>query len=138
MSLGQPNSRTYSARAAAVAGGSDAAIAIIVAASAGAVTDVEYVPDAAITGAATNNRTLSLVNKGQDGTGTTVMASLNFAGGTNAAANDERAVTLSVVAGATNVAAGDVLAFLSTHIGTGIADPGGLVKVTVSGAATSA
>jgi hypothetical protein len=29
------------------------------------------------------------------------------------------------------VAAGDVLEWQSTHVGTGITDPGGLVKVTI-------
>jgi hypothetical protein len=42
-------------------------------------------PDAAITGANTNTRTISLVNKGQDGTGTTVVATLALTSGVNRA-----------------------------------------------------
>lgn len=99
---------------------------------AGTVTDVEYVPEAAITGAATNNRTVSLVNKGQDGSGSTVIATLTFGSGTNAAANDDATVTLSGTAANRVVAAGDTLQWRSVANGTGIADPGGLARITLS------
>jgi hypothetical protein len=99
---------------------------------AGTVTSVTHVPVAAITGAATNNRTISVVNRGQDGTGTTVVASLNFANGVNAAAFDEKDITLSVVANATTVAEGDILELRSAAVGSGIADPGGTAFITVS------
>lgn len=101
----------------------------------GTVSAVTYIPLTTITGAATNNRSLSLVNKGQAGAGTTVVATLAFGNGVNAAANAATAITLSTVAGATTVAAGDVLQWQSTHVGTGIADPGGLVNVSFSRAA---
>lgn len=103
----------------------------------GTVTAVEYVPEAAITGAATNNRTVSLVNKGQAGSGTTVVATLNFASGVNAVANDQKTIPLSATAADLVVAEGDVLQWRSVAVGTGIADPGGLVKVTVSRTASS-
>lgn len=96
------------------------------------VTAVEYVPETAVTGAATNNRTVSLINKGQAGSGTTVVASLNFASGVNAAAADEKAITLSVTPADLVLAAGDTLLWRSLHILTGIADPGGLVRVTLA------
>ena len=96
------------------------------------VTDVEYVPEAAITGAATNNRTISLVNKGQDGSGSTVVATLTFGSGTNAAANDDATVTLSATAANRVLAAGDTLQWRSVANGTGLADPGGLVRITLS------
>lgn len=99
---------------------------------AGTVTRVEYVPEAAITGAATNNRTLSLINKGQAGSGTTVVASLNFGNGTNATANNEVALTLSATASDLVIAEGDTLVWRSLHIGTGITDPGGVARVTMS------
>jgi hypothetical protein len=97
---------------------------------AGTVAKVEYVPEAAITGAATNNRTLSLINKGQAGSSNTVVASLNFGNGTNAAANNEVALTLSATASDLVVAEGDTLVWRSLHIGTGITDPGGVARVT--------
>ncbi|MFE6785192.1 hypothetical protein ACFVFF_23335 [Streptomyces sp. NPDC057680] len=97
------------------------------------VTAVEYVPEAAITGAATNHRTFSLVNKGQAGSGSTTVASLAFdSGSVTASANNERAITLSATAANLVLAAGDTLLWRSIHIGTGITDPGGLVRVTLS------
>lgn len=95
------------------------------------VTSVEYIPEAAITGAATNNRTISLVNKGQAGSGTTSVASLSFGSGITAAAYNERALALSGTAANLNLVAGDTLQFRSVAVGTGITDPGGLVRVSV-------
>lgn len=99
---------------------------------AGTVTSVLYVPEAAITGAATNNRTVSLVNKGQDGTGTAIVATLTFASGTNAAANNEVTVPLSGTAADLVIADGDTLQWRSVANGTGLADPGGVARVSVS------
>ncbi|TXS08237.1 hypothetical protein EAO71_37185 [Streptomyces sp. ms191] len=96
------------------------------------VTSVQYVPEAAITGAATNNRTVSLVNKGQAGSGSTSVASLAFDNGINATANDEKTITLSGTAANLVLAAGDTLQWRSIHVGTGITDPGGVVRVTIS------
>ena len=98
----------------------------------GTVTAVQYVPEAAITGAATNNRTVSLVNKGQAGSGTTVVATLTFGSGTNATANNEVPLTLSSTAANLVVAEGDTLQWRSIANGTGLADPGGLARVSVS------
>ena len=96
------------------------------------VTAVQYVPEAAITGADTNSRTVSLVNKGAAGSGTTTVASLALTNGVNATANDEKAITLSGTAANLVLAAGDTLLWRSIHVGTGIADPGGLVRITLS------
>src|SRR4051812_21280953 len=91
-----------------------------------------YAPVAAITGANTNTRSVSLVNKGQSGAGSTVIATIQYNSGVNAAAADENTVTLSGTPANLNVTAGDILQWQSTAVGTGIADPGGLVCVTVS------
>ena len=97
------------------------------------VTAVEYVPEAAITGAATNHRAFSLVNKGQAGSGSTTVASLAFdSGSVTASANNEKAITLSGTAANLVLAPGDTLLWRSVHIGTGITDPGGLVRITIS------
>ncbi|MGW4663186.1 hypothetical protein [Streptosporangium sandarakinum] len=96
------------------------------------VTAVEYVPEAAITGASTNNRTVSLVNKGATGSATTTVATLTFDNGVNASANNEKALTLSGTAANLNLDAGDTLQWRSIHVGTGITDPGGIVRVTIS------
>lgn len=124
--------KNYTTTAAAVGtAGNDQNNEVAVAEYNGVVTAVTYAPNATITGAATNNRTFNLVNKGQTGVGTAVVATLNMGNGTNAAAGDERAITLSATPANLVVAAGDVLEWQSVHIATGIVDPGGLVKVTI-------
>lgn len=98
----------------------------------GVVTSVTFIPEADITGQATNYRTFRVVNTGADGNGTTVVASLAFSSGSVTATDfDEKPVTLSVVAGATTVAAGDVLKWDETVTGTGLASPGCKVIVAV-------
>jgi hypothetical protein len=100
---------------------------------AGTVTEVTYAPKANITGQDTETRALSLVNKGSDGNGSTVVATLALANGVTADDFDEKAITLSGTPANLVVAAGDVLAWTSVHSGsTGLADPGGLVKVQVT------
>lgn len=94
------------------------------------VTGVSFTPEAAITGDATNNRTFKLVNKKQDGSGTTVVASLTSTA--TLAADDETAITLSVTAADLDVAAGDIFEWQSDANASGVADPGGLVQVTLS------
>jgi|SRR5690349_1217409 len=98
----------------------------------GTVTAVTYTTVTAITGANTNTRSVSLVNKGQAGAGTTVIATLQFNSGVNTVAADEKAITLSVTASDLLLVAGDVLQWQSTAVGTGIADPGGLVAVSTA------
>lgn len=99
---------------------------------AGTVTAVQYVAEAAITGANTNTRSVSLINKGQAGAGTTVVATLQFDSGVNATANDEKTITLSGTPANLVIADGDTLLWRSTAVGTGLADPGGLARITVS------
>lgn len=96
------------------------------------VTAVEFVPEAAITGANTNYRTVSLVNKGQAGSSSVTVATLDFVSGVNATANNERALTLSATPANLILTAGDSLLWRSIVAGSGLADPGGIVKVTVS------
>lgn len=114
--------------------GNDADVPLGVAPYSGTISAVEYIPEATITGAATNNRTVSLINKGQSGAGSTAVASLSFGNGTNAPAYDSTAVTLSGTPANLAVVAGDVLGWKSLHVGTGITDPGGLVRVTIAAA----
>lgn len=99
---------------------------------AGTVTSVTYAPNAAITGQNTNTRRVALINRGQAGSGTTVIAELTFVSGVNAVAGDELAITLSATAADRVVAQGDVLAWFSDAVLTGLADPGGMVTVGVS------
>lgn len=116
----------------AVAQASTASVAILEAPFAGTVTAVSFTPVANITGDSTNTRTYTLVNKGADGNGTTVIATLAMTTGVNATDFNEDALTLSAVEGATTVAEGDVLAWVSTHGASGLADPGGLVQIEIT------
>jgi hypothetical protein len=98
----------------------------------GTVTSVSYTPDAAATGATATKRTYTLVNRGQDGTGTTVIATFDGVTGANLVAGDEKDFTLSAVANATNVTAGDELALAEAVTSTGTANPGGLLQVEIA------
>lgn len=99
---------------------------------AGTVQAVTYTPDAAITGANTNYRSVRLRNRGAAGSGTTVVAELDFTSGVNATAFDEKTVPLSGTAANLVLAEGDILEWFSDATGTGLADPGGLVRVTIA------
>jgi hypothetical protein len=123
--------KTLSAVVPGVTIAADDSFAIGEAPFAGTVTGISYTPDAASTGNDTNYRTYTVVNKGQSGAGTTVIGTLALLNTVNLVAFDEKAFTLSVVAGATTVAEGDILAFVSTHTASGLVDPGGSVSVTI-------
>lgn len=113
--------------APAVAFGDDETTMFFTIPADGAVVGVVYIPDEDITGAATNNRKISLINGGAAGDGTTAAASLTFGSGTDAPAGEEKTVTL----GTATVTAGDQMKWKSEKVGTGIADPGGTVFVAV-------
>lgn len=92
----------------------------------GTLTAASFIPNAAITGNDTNKFTLTIVNKGQSGSGTTVMATLDFPTGVSGVAFDEKAFTVSATAANLVTAAGDVICVVSTHTGgSGLANPGG-------------
>lgn len=128
MSNQAPLTVTIQARVASLAVGVDAVEAVAQAAWAGTITAATYTPDATITGANTNSRTLTIVNETQ----TLTAGTLALVSGTNITAETAGAITLSGTAANVTFNAGDVIAFVSTHVGTGIADPGGLVQFTLS------
>lgn len=133
MSSKAPFEHVMQDNAPAVAAGADKSTVLGTAPFAGTITAVTYTPDAQLTGADTESRTLTVVNKGADGNGTTNIATKAFVNTVNANDFDETALTLNATAANLVVAAGDVIAFVSTHIGsTGLADPGGKVRVTIS------
>jgi len=96
------------------------------------VESVEYIPDASITGANTDTRKVSVINKGSAGAGTTEVAGLQFNSGVNATAFDSKAVTLSGTSANLNLTAGDVVSWKSEAVGNGLADGGGLVRIVVA------
>lgn len=130
--LAAPLNRVISAVVPAVAAGSDSVVAVGVAGEDATVTAVTYVPNAAITGAATNNRTCSVIDKKADGSGAVAVASKTYANGTNDTAYIENPETLNGTPANLQVSQGDVLVFSSVHAGTGIADPGGIVRVSLT------
>lgn len=95
------------------------------------VSSVIFVPGSAMTGAATNNRTYNLYNRGT-GSGTVVIASLTLASGTNLSDNVPKTITLSTTSANLLLAAGDVMEWESLHNSTGLADVGGLVQVNTT------
>ena len=95
------------------------------------VVAVAYVPKTAVAGAATNNFTATVRNRGAAGAGTVQPATLNFAAGVNAAAFVATPLTLSATASDLLLAAGDVLTVEKLVVGTGMAMPGGSVVVDV-------
>lgn len=102
---------------------------------AGEVSRATIIPEAALTADAANNRTFRLVNKGQAGTGTTVIASYQSnVGGGNLVAFDEKELTLQGAQGSATrqVAEGDVLALDEVVAGTGVAHSGYEAVVEIS------
>lgn len=112
--------------------GTDTTIIVREAPFAGTVTECTYTPNADITGVNTNTRRVALINRGQAGAGTTIVAELQFNAGVNATAGDEKTITLSATPANLVVADGDIFAWFSDAVGTGIADPGGLVEILLS------
>lgn len=112
--------------------GTDSTFVIGKAPFAGTVTAVSYTTSAAITGHAANNRTFSVINKGAAGSGTASVAAVTSNASNSFTAYDEKALALSGTAANLAVAAGDVLMFNSDANADGVADPGGVVTVTIS------
>jgi hypothetical protein len=88
------------------------------------VTGVRWIPDAAVTGAATNNFALALNNITTVGV---VATAKTYASGTNSVANTAESYTIGA---APNVTAGDVIAWVRTVNGTGLASPAGTLEIT--------
>lgn len=105
---------------------------ICVAPWAGTLAAAYYVPEANVTGVASNNKAINVRNRGAAGSGNTIMATLTFGVGTNGVAFDESTVALSGTAANLNFNQGDVLTASSTVNGTGMTLPEGKVRVTLS------
>jgi len=101
---------------------------------AGTVIGVSITPEAAVTANATNYRTFRVVNKGQAGAGTTVVAT--FATDTvttdDLAAFDEKAIPLSSTAADLVVAEGDILVADETVAAAGVAHGGYQIAVDIA------
>jgi hypothetical protein len=128
---GAPLSQYLGVPVAAAATGAEAS-GLTVAQFDGTLAAASIIPLTVLTGADTNSRTIQVFNRGQDGSGTTLMASKAFVNAVNAPAEDETTLTLSVVAGATTIVAGDVIEVKSLHVGTGLASPQFLARLQIS------
>lgn len=93
----------------------------------GVIDSVTYLTDTAITGANTDTRKVELYNLTQS----LSIALLQFNSGVNTVVGTEKPITLNGTAANLQVNAGDCLQWKSTHVGAGIADPGGLVVITI-------
>lgn len=119
-------------RVPAVATGTSTEFALAIGPFAGSVLSVSFTPDALVTGVNTDTRKWTVKNKGAAGAGTTAAASLQANSGVNAPAFDEKAITLDSTAANRAFAQDDVLSWHSEAVGTGLADPGGLVKIVLA------
>ena len=99
--------------------------------SGGTVKEVTIVPEAAVTGNATNYRNFRVINKGQSGAGSTVVATFATSAtpANDLVAFDEKSLTLSGTAANLVVAEGDVLVADETVAATGVAHGGYTIKV---------
>lgn len=98
----------------------------------GVVTAVQYIPEADKSGVDTNTRTLTLYNRtfgSAGGTGTTKIAELALTNGVNLSQGTAKTITLQAAANLV-VTHGDRLQWASAHGGTGMTDPGGLLRIT--------
>lgn len=95
----------------------------------GTVSKVTFVPSAAITANGSNFSTITVQNKGTNGlAGSTAVASRVWSA-VNSVQSVEELLTLSGTAANLEVAAGDVLQFVQTHTGTGLAIAAGVFVV---------
>jgi hypothetical protein len=124
-------SQTLSANLQSTVAGGTPSTVVGEAPFAGTVTEVTFTPSAAVTGATATQRVLTLQNRGAAGSATTTVATLTYATGTNSAAFDETAFTLSGTPANLVVAEGDVLAVVETVSSTGTINPGGTVRITL-------
>lgn len=93
---------------------------------------VEFIPNADVTGVATNSLTLELRDRGADGSLNILLATLALVAGVNASRRQAKPITLTATNGAPTVLEGDQLEWHSVKVGTGLLDPGGLVNIAES------
>lgn len=118
-------------RNAALGVTADCDIAVFTALEPCVVVSAGYVPDTALSGADTNNRSLSFINKGADGTGT---AALKTAKAYNTGV-DIAAMDYDELIGESDAVAldtGETVSFKAVHGGTGLGLPVGMIVFAVS------
>lgn len=94
------------------------------------VTEVQLIPRANAAGHDDNRRIRSLINKGTNGAGATVVASKDYVAGVSLLAFRADTLTLSATEANLRLAKGDVVALKSQIAGLGVAEPEMAVKVS--------
>ena len=95
------------------------------------VVGAYYIPAAAMAGAASNNRSLSIVNRGAAGAGMTALATITYTGGINGTALIANVMTLGPDV---SMQLNDIITVQALVNGTGLPLPaGGLIRVNVAG-----
>ena len=90
------------------------------------LTDLEFIPESAVTGDDTNFFSLSLVNKGLLGVGAVVVSTIkDYTSGVNMVAFKPESLTDKLIAAAVVVAPGEVLVLDKTETGSGLTLPNG-------------
>ena len=127
-----PFTQYLGAAVAATGAGADAS-GLVVAPFDCTLTAATVVSLTGLTGANTDSRTIQVFNRGQAGSGTTLMASKAYTSGNNLTAEDEASLTLSGTAADLVIAAGDVIEVKSLHVGsTGLAGPQFIGRLAIS------
>lgn len=97
----------------------------------GLINSVALYPGWTMSGANTNTRTYTLLNLGQAGAGTAVVATLALTSGVNLTRGVAKTITLGAAADRV-VVSGDTLMWRSAASGSGLPDPGGRVVIRQS------
>lgn len=119
----------YSAYIAATAAGTAVEVPVAQLPFAVLITEIKWIPGAAMTANGTNFCTLTCRNR-QAGAGTVVPATRAWSA-TNSVATTPETLSLSGTATDLQAAANDVLTAHFTHSGTGLAIPAGIVQFKV-------
>lgn len=94
------------------------------------ITSVSILPQAAVTGDSTNSKTLDVIDKSTDGSGTTAIStSLVLSTGVNLTAFKPQGITLASSSGY-KLGQGKALTLKTAKVGTGVLMPNLLIQIT--------
>jgi hypothetical protein len=120
----------FSAYIPATAAGTAVEVPVVRLPFAVTITEITWIPGAAMTANGTNFCTLTPRNR-QSGAGTVVPATARSWASTNSVATTPETLTLSATASDLQAAANDVLTAHFTHTASGLAIPAGIVQFKV-------
>lgn len=94
------------------------------------LSGVGWVPNAAVTGQATDYTNLNVINKGTDGSGSTEIGNVDFANLQNAAACDKLAIYAPAAGSELQMSEGTVISVQAEKVVNGLALPSGTLVFT--------